>query len=81
MLSLIEEFWVIVQNMPQSCPCQMARKPGHASTSHCLGSTAGERMPALWYLSCVHRVLRAIESLQGEWQGWHMEDVRSRPEG
>lgn len=41
-----------------------------------------------WMLApCVHRVLRAIESLQGKWQSWHSEAVRelcremAHPEG
>lgn len=65
-LSLTEEFWVTAQDMPQSCPCQGAKKLGHAATIHCLGSTAGGWMLAPHYLSYVHRVLRAIESLQGK---------------
>ena len=73
---LTEEFWVIAQDTPQSCPCQGVKKLGQASTSHCLGSTAGGWMLAPRYLSYVHRVLRATESLQGKWQGWHSEAVR-----
>lgn len=75
-LSLIEEFWVIAQVTPQSCPCQGVKKLGQASTSHCLGSTAGGWMLAPWYLSYVDRVLRATESHQGKRQGWHSEAVR-----
>lgn len=86
-LSLTEEFWVIAQDTPQSCPCQGVKKLSQASTSHCLGSTAGGWMLAPWYLSCVHRVLRATESHQGKRQGWYSEAVRelcremARPEG
>lgn len=86
-LSLTEEFWVIAQDTPQSCPCQGVKKLGLASTSHCLGSTAGGWILAPWYLSYVHRVLRAIESHQGKRQSWHSEAVRelcremAHPEG